>query len=47
VLKEAHDGICGAHHSGPKLKDRLHKLSYYWSMMIADAVQYAKRCKAC
>ena len=26
VLKEAHDGICGAHQPGPKLKDRLHRL---------------------
>jgi len=29
VLKEAHDGICGAHQSGPKLKNRLYRLSYY------------------
>jgi len=29
VLKEAHDGICGAHQPGPKLKDRLHILDYY------------------
>jgi len=34
VLKEAHDGICGAHQPGPKLKDRLHRLSYYWPTMI-------------
>ena len=47
VLKEAHDGICGAHQPGPKLKDRLHRLGYYWSTMIADAIQYARRCKAC
>ena len=47
VLKEAHDGICGAHQPGSKLKDRLHKLSYYWPTMIADAIKYAKRYKAC
>ena len=47
VIKEDHDGICGAHHSGPKLKDRLHRLGYYWLTMMADAVEYAKRCKAC
>ena len=46
VLKEAQDGICGAHQPGPKLKDRLRRLGYYWSMMITDAVQYAKQCKA-
>ena len=47
VLKEAHDGICGAHQPGPKLKDRLQRLGYYWPTKIADAIQYARRCKAC
>jgi len=27
ILKEAHDGICGAHQLGPKLKNRLCKLA--------------------
>jgi len=47
VLKEAHDSICGAHQSGLKLKDRLHRLGYYWPTMIANAIQCAQRCKAC
>ena len=47
VLKEAHNGICGAHQLGPKLKDRLHRLGYYWSTMITDAIKYAQRCKTC
>jgi len=47
VLKEAHDDICRAHQPGPKLKDRLHRLGYYWTTMIADAIKYARRCKAC
>ena len=44
---KAHDGICGAHQSGSKLKDRLHRLGYYWPTMIADAIKYTQRCKAC
>jgi len=47
VIKKVHDGICGAHQSGVKLKDRLHRLGYYWPTMIADVVQYAKWCRAC
>jgi len=47
VLKEAHDGICETHQPGPKLKDRLHRLGYYWPTKIADAIKYARRCKAC
>ena len=31
----------------PKLKDRLHRLGYYWPTMIADAIKYAKKYKAC
>jgi len=47
LLKKAYDGICGAHKPGPKLKDRLHQLRYYWPTIIADTVEYARRCKAC
>jgi len=47
VLKEVHDSICRAHKSGPKLKDRLHRLGYYWPTMIADVIQCARKCKAC
>ena len=36
VLKEAHDDICAAHQPSSKLKDRLHRLGYYWPTMIAD-----------
>jgi len=46
-LKEAYGGLCDAHQPGPKLKDRLHWFSYYWPTMIFDAVEYARRCKAC
>ena len=47
VLKEAHDGICGAYQPGLKLKDRLHRFGHYWPTMIADAIKYAQKCKAC
>ena len=47
VLKEAHDGICGAYQSDLKLKDRLHRLGYCWPTIIADFIKYAQRCKAC
>jgi len=47
ILKEAHDGMSGAHKPGPKLGDRLQRLGYYWPKMIPDAITYAKRCHAC
>jgi len=45
VFKEAHNGICGAHQPGLKLKNRQHWLSYYWPTMISDAIEYVKRYK--
>jgi hypothetical protein len=47
MLKEAHEGTCGAHQPGPKLWDRLRRLGYYWPRMITDAIAYARRCHAC
>ena len=45
MLKEVHDAINGAHQSGSKLKDRLHRLDYYWLTMITDAIKYEKSIK--
>ena len=42
ILKEAHDGMCGAHQPGLKLEDRLQRLGYYWLKMIPDTIAYAK-----
>lgn len=47
VINEVHDGIYRTHQPGPKLQDRVQRLGYYWPTMMADAVDYAKRCKAC
>ena len=35
------------HQPSPKLKDRFHRLGYYWQTMITDAIKYAQRYKAC
>lgn len=47
IVKEAHDGTCGAHQPGPKLGDRIRRLGYYWPKMMKDADNYAKRCHTC
>jgi len=47
VLKEAHDGMCGAHQPGLKFGDQLIRLGYFWPKMILDAIAYTKRCHAC
>src|SRR5436190_15309793 len=47
VLKEAHDGACGAHQPGPKLGYRIRRMCYYWPEMMKDATKYAKKCHEC
>jgi len=47
IIKEAHNGISGVHQPSSKLKDRLHRLVYYWPTMIVNELKYAKRHKAC
>ena len=47
VMEEAHVSVCEAYQSGPKLNDRVKKISYYWPTMVRDYVDFARRCNAC
>ena len=47
VMAVIHAGVCGAHQSGPKLHMELKWLGYYWPTMIADCINYARRCQVC
>ena len=47
VLKETHEGECGAHQPGPKLYDRIKRMRYFWPTMVHDAIKYARECHAC
>ncbi|XP_020688552.2 uncharacterized protein LOC110103982 [Dendrobium catenatum] len=43
VMSEIHEGIYGSHQCGPKMKDRIKCLGYYWPTMIHDCMEHAKR----
>ncbi|XP_028085335.1 uncharacterized protein LOC114286368 [Camellia sinensis] len=45
LQQEIHAGVCGAHQSGPKLHMQLKRLGYYWPTMIANCIDYARRCQ--
>ena len=47
VMAEIYVGVYGAHQSGPKLHMQLKRLGYYWPTMIADCINYARRCQVC
>jgi hypothetical protein len=47
VVREVHDGICGAHQSAYKMNWLLRRAGFYWLTIINDCVKYQKDCKAC
>ena len=47
ALNEVHSGTCGSHQSGPKLHMHLKRMGYYWPTMVADSVNFAKKCNVC
>ena len=47
VIKEVHNGICGAHTSGMFLAKKLLRTRYYQPTMEKDAFQHIIKCIAC
>lgn len=47
LMAEIHQGICGAHQNGLKMRWLLHEHGYYWPTMRKDCINYAKGCKGC
>jgi len=46
-MEEVHSGICSAHQAGPRLHDQFKRTGYYWSAMVQDCVDCAKRREPC
>ncbi|KAL0331646.1 UNVERIFIED_CONTAM: hypothetical protein Sangu_1710100 [Sesamum angustifolium] len=44
AMEEAHSR---EHHLGPKLYFLIKRMGYYWSTMVKDCIDYARRCQAC
>ena len=42
AMVEVHEGICGAHQPGLKMRWLLRKHNYYWPTMTKDCIEYAK-----
>jgi hypothetical protein len=47
VVREVHDGICGAHQLAHKMKWLLRRVGFYWPTMMDDCIKYQKGCEAC
>ena len=47
ALTEVHEGICGAHQVGDKMKWTVYRCRVYWPSMIKDYFEFAKSCEEC
>ena len=47
VLVEVHEGICGAHQSGVKMRWLIHRYGYFWPSILKDCIEYAQGCESC
>ena len=47
VMVEIHEGICGAHQAGIKMKWLLKRHGYYWPGMLKDCIDFGKGCQEC
>ncbi|KAL1289909.1 hypothetical protein AAHE18_20G091900 [Arachis hypogaea] len=47
ALAEVHEGICGAHQSGVKMKWVINRRRLYWTTIQRDCINYARSCEEC
>ncbi|GKV50000.1 hypothetical protein SLEP1_g56718 [Rubroshorea leprosula] len=47
MLSDVHDGICGAHQVGIKMRWLIRRHGFFWPSVLKDCIAYAKGCKSC
>ncbi|GKV52447.1 hypothetical protein SLEP1_g59024 [Rubroshorea leprosula] len=47
MLSDVHDGICGAHQAGIKMRWLIRRHGFFWPSVLKDCIAYAKGCKSC
>ena len=47
ALTETHEGICGSHQVGEKMKWMLFRQGNYWPTILKDCISCAKSCEEC
>ncbi|CAL2271998.1 unnamed protein product [Prunus armeniaca] len=47
IMTESHEGICGAHQSGVKMRWLVRRHNYYWPTILKNCIEYAKGCIKC
>ena len=47
LMEETHEGLLGAHASGPLLAQKIMRSGYYWLTMESDFVKHVRICHCC
>jgi ribonuclease HI len=47
AISSVHNGSCGAHQAGHKMKWLLFRCGLYWPSMLKDCIEFAKGCQEC
>ncbi|XP_070677860.1 uncharacterized protein [Malus domestica] len=47
AISEVHEGVCGAHQSGRKMRWLLRRHSYFWPRILKDCIEFARGCVQC
>ena len=47
AMAEVHEGICGAHQAGVKMRWMIRRHDFYWPTILTYCIKYAKGCQAC
>ncbi|XP_050207365.1 uncharacterized protein LOC126656791 [Mercurialis annua] len=47
VMKQTHEGVCGAHQSGVKMRWLIRRHGYFWPSILKDCMIFAKGCQSC
>ncbi|GKV04389.1 hypothetical protein SLEP1_g16547 [Rubroshorea leprosula] len=47
MLSDVHDGICGEHQAGIKMRWLIHRHGFFWPSILKNCIAYAKGCKSC
>ena len=47
LMEEMHEGLLGAHASGPPLARKIMKVGYNWITMESDCIKHVRTCHCC
>ncbi|GAA0179212.1 hypothetical protein LIER_29945 [Lithospermum erythrorhizon] len=46
-INDVHEGDCGHHFGGRALASKITRAGYYWPTLMADSLEYVKKCDSC